>query len=225
MANWLDDSAEAELVQGLRDRSPAAAETLERLFLARLKGVAQATWGLQEADAYSVALETLMKVVRGIDSFTERPGAKFRSWVLRIMLNCLKDFVRRRKQQREREVSGDALAEIEGAEEPEDAGERVVARRATLVLPTASDEPQAVASPAMVVATAVLERLTPRERDVMLLTRDRLSDADIADRLQISLVAVRVTRSRARSHAQEALAEIAPTLDERIQRKFRKLLS
>ena len=225
MTNWLDDSTEVELVQGLSDRRPEAAETLVRLFLTPLKGFARAAWDLQDADAYSVALEALTKVIRGIDSFTERPGAKFRSWVWVIMLNCLKDFVRRLKRQREHEVSGDALVEIENVEELEEADELFVRRRATVASPTASDEPRAVASPAKVVVTAVMERLTPREQDVMILTGDSLSDIEIAERLQIGLGAVRVARSRARSHAQEALAAIAPTLDEGIQLKFRKLLS
>ena len=223
MANWLDDSTEAELVQGLRDRNPAAAETLEHLFLSRLKALARA-WGLQEADAYSVALEALLKVVRRIDSFTERPGAKFRSWVLRIMLNCLKDFVKRRKEQREREVSADRLSAAEAVEDSEDDDEPMQRPRSAFGSPT-SDEPGAGAAHATIVATAVLDRLSPRERDVMIRTGNGMCDADIAVDLGISQTAVRVARSRARVHAKEALADIAPTLDERIHREFRKLFS
>lgn len=223
MANWLDDSTEAELVQGLRDRNSAAAEALERLFLSRLKALAR-TWGLHEPDAYSVALEALLKVVRRIDSFTERPEAKFRSWVLRIMLNCLKDFVKRRKAQREREVSADALSATETEENGEDETELPMRPRPIIASPI-SEEPAGGVTPAAVLATAVLDRLSPRERDVMLRTANDMCDGDIAADLGISAIAVRVTRSRARAHAEDALADIAPTLDERIYRKFRKLFS
>lgn len=222
MANWLDESTEAELVRGLRERSPAAAEALAHLFLSRLKALAR-TWGLQDADAYSVALEALMKVVRRIDSFTERPGAAFRSWVLRIMLNCLKDFVKARNRQREHEVSVDTLVAAEALDDNDDEQRPARPHGAQLAAPTSEAQPDGGAR--TIVATAVLDRLTPRERGVMIHTGNGMCDADIAAELGISQTAVRVARLRARAHAREALGDIAPTLDESIQQQLLRLLS
>src|SRR5437868_3640814 len=55
LSDWLDESAEAELVQALRDGDPRASDTLVELLLPQLIRFAQA-FGLQEADAYSVAV-------------------------------------------------------------------------------------------------------------------------------------------------------------------------
>lgn len=222
MASWLDESTEVALVKGLRDRAPTAAEALVRLFLAKLIGIAHA-WDLQDADAQSVAFEALMKVVRGIDSFATQPGASFRSWVFRIMLNCLKDFVKRRKRLREHEVGTDTLASGESIDE---AGEILDGTtRQHIIAASPSHEEPVSASPLMTaVASTLLESMSPRERAVITRTADGMSDPDIAAELRISRTAVRAARSRARSRAGTALAQITPTLDETIYRKLRKLL-
>ena len=53
---------------------------------------------------------------------------------------------------------------------------------------------------------------------------DTMLEIAIADELRMTVSAVRVARCRARARSKDALREIAPTLDEVIHRKLRKLL-
>jgi RNA polymerase sigma factor (sigma-70 family) len=190
-------------------------------FLPGLKGMARAC-GLQEQDAYILGVETLDKAIRAIGSFTLRPGATLRSWVYRILMNRIRDFARRRKRQLQHEVSSEEFVEPEA--EPAD-GDALVARRATAGAPL-SEEGAPFASPAAAtLATAILERMSPREREVMTQTANGASDKEIASDLRIGLGAVRVARLRARARAAAALQDSAPTLDETIHRTLRRLLS
>lgn len=223
MAKWLDAAAEAALVQGLRDRDQNAAADLVRLCLPELVGTARQN-GLQGEDAFAVANETLERAVRAITSFKPRPGATLRSWLYRILFNCIKSAARKEKRLRTHEVTGIEFAE--GIADPDDElaeGDSVFASAA---VPTpAAEERVAAPTGLAAVTSALLSRMTPRERDVMIRQGQGMSDEQIADDLGMKIGAVRTARTRARKHATEALKDIAPTLDETIQRRFWKLLN
>jgi RNA polymerase sigma factor (sigma-70 family) len=204
---------------------------LVRRFLPELKGTALAC-GLQEQDAYILGNETLEKAIRAIGSYNPRPGATLRSWVYRILINGIRDFARRRKGQLQHEVSREEFVEPEADVQPDadadpqpaDGAAPLLRRPAAEVAPLAEDVAPS-ASAAATLATAILDRLSPRERDVMIRTANGASDQEIAAELRIGLSAVRVARLRARARAVDALRDIAPTLDETIHRALRRLLS
>ena len=223
MAPWLDDSAEAVLVQGLRRRDERVVEELVHDFMPRLKAVALLN-GLQKQDAESLALAALEKAVRAIDSFAERPGATFRSWVFQIMANRVIDFTRERNRERERERSIEGLGQAEPAEAGDlpEAGKTIV--DPALDVPGTNDEPGGVSSLAPV-TTALLDRMSPRQRQVMICTANGMTDREIAADVGITEIAVRVTRMRARRLAMSLLPEILPTLDETVHRRLCKFLS
>lgn len=222
MAKWLDAAAEAALVQGLRDRDPDAAADLVRLCLPELLGTARQS-GLHDQDAYAVANEALERAVRAIDSFRPRPGATVRSWLFRILFNCIKSAARKEKRLRAHEVTG-----IEFGESAVDQDTEAVECDPVVApaVPTPITEEHVPAPIALAVVTSVLlDCMSPRERDVMTRQGHGMSDEQIAADLGIRLGAVRAARLRARKRAAEALKDIAPTLDETIQRRFRKLLN
>jgi RNA polymerase sigma factor (sigma-70 family) len=221
LSDWLSNSAEAELVQALRDGDPRASYTLVELLLPQLTRFAQA-FGLQEADAYSVALVTLEKAGRRIDSYQPRPGATFKSWIVRILFNSAKDVVRVQNRQRAREMSLEewSSSEYDDTNSPETV---VGSVEPATTVPIDHDEP--VASPMAVITTTLLKRMTPRERDVMTRTADGMTDDAIADDLEMQVGAVRVARSRARASAKRTLQGLAPDLDVAIRLKLRKLFS
>jgi len=189
-------------------------------FLPALKGTGLAC-GLQDQDAYILAIQALSKAIQAIDSYQPRPGATLRSWVFRILMNGIRDFARGRKRQLENEVSLqeclDASEPRAGIDDEPPSGSRGIAQGLTI-------EEGPAASPTDTVLGVALDRMSPRERDVMIRTAEGVSDADIATELGITRSAVRVARARARSRALDALTEILPTLDEAIHRRLRKLL-
>lgn len=221
MSDWLNESAEAELVQALRDGDPRASDALVDLLLPQLTRFAQA-FGLQEADAYSVAVAAIEKACRRIVCYQPRPGATFKSWIVRVLFNCAKDFVRSQTRQRAREVS---LDELSSSENSETNRRHDVARPVEPATIESADESGTVLSTAGTVATTLLERMTPRERDVMIRTANGMTDDAIADDLRMQVGAVRVARSRARANAKRTLQNIAPDLDETVRTKLRKLLN
>jgi RNA polymerase sigma factor (sigma-70 family) len=222
LARWLDAAAEAALVQGLRDRNQDAAAELVQLCLPELLGTARQS-GLQDQDAYAVALETLERSMRAIGSFTPRPGATLRSWLFRILFNCIKSAARKEKRLRAHEITGMEFGDGEVDPDTELSEGELAAAPAG---PTPVAESRLSAPAALgAVTTALLDRMTPRERDVMIRQGDGMSDDQIAADLGVKVGAVRTARARARKHATDALKEIAQTLDETIQRRFRKLLN
>lgn len=223
MAKWLDAAAEAALVQGLRDRDPEAAASLVRICLAELQGTARGC-GLQDQDAYAVANEALARAVLAIGSFAPRPGATLRSWLYRIMMNCIRAGARKENRLRAHEVNGVEFVEEE-FDRDADSMDGDVPNACTPVPAPLTEEAAPLASPVAVVTSVLLERMSPRERAVMTRTADGMSDQQIASDLRIKVGAVRAARLRARTRAADALQEIAPTLDETIHRRLRKLLS
>jgi RNA polymerase sigma factor (sigma-70 family) len=223
LAKWLDAAAEAALVQGLRDRDPEAAASLVRLCLAELQGTARG-WGLQDQDAYAVANETLARAVLAIGSFAPRPGATLRSWLFRILMNCIRTAARRENRLRAHEVNGIEFVEEDLDRDIDSIDVGVLDIRTPVPAPFA-EEGRPLTSPVALVTSALLEHMSRREREVMIRTADGLSDQEIAADLGIKVGAVRAARLRARTRAADALQEIAPTLDETIHRRFRRLLS
>ena len=221
MSDWLNESAEAELVQALRDGDPRASDALVELLLPQLIRFAQA-FGLQEADAYSVAVATIEKAGRRIDSYRPRPGATLKSWIVRILFNCAKDHVRVQTRQRAREVS---LEEWSSNENGETKGAHDLKELVEPAAGPSSEDEGSVAMPAATVTTALLKRMTPRERDVMIRTANGMSDDAIAEDLRMNVGAVRVARSRARANAKRSLQDIAPDLDQAVRLKLRKLFN
>jgi RNA polymerase sigma factor (sigma-70 family) len=220
LAKWLEPAAEAALVQGLRDRDQDAAAELVRLCLPEFLGVARQS--LQDADAYAVVNEALERGMRAIASFVPRPGATLRSWLFRILINCIRSAARKEKRLRAHEVTGIEFSEdaTDPDAEPID-GDPMVPPTG---LPTPVAESRAPTPAALgAVGSALLDCMSPRERAVMTLQATGMSDADIAAELRIKPGAVRVARLRARERGAETLKDIAPTLDETIQRRFRKL--
>jgi RNA polymerase sigma factor (sigma-70 family) len=222
LAKWLDPAAEAALVQRLRDRDQDAAAELVRLCLPEFLGTARQS--LKDPDAYAVSNEALERGMRAIGSFTPRPGATLRSWLFRILINCIRSAARKEKRLRAHEVAGIDLdqGDIDPEAEPIE-GDPVVASAA---VPTPVAESRVPAPAALsAVTSALVGCMSSRERAVMTLQAAGKSDAEIAAELKIKPGAVRVARLRARERAAEAIKNIAPTLDEVIQRRFRKLLN
>ncbi len=223
MAKWLDPAAEAALVQGLRARDQGAAAEFVRLCISEFVGIARQS-GRNDLDAYAVANEALERGMRAIGSFTPRPGATLRSWLFRILINCIRSAARKEKRLRAHEVTG-----IEFGEGDVDPDAEVIDGDPA-VTPTGMPTPVAesrvpVPTTLGAVGAALLKCMSPRERAVMTLQAAGFSDAEIGKELKIKRGAVRVARLRARERAPETLKEIAPTLDETIQRRFRKLLN
>jgi RNA polymerase sigma factor (sigma-70 family) len=170
-----------------------------------------------------VANEALERAVRAIDSFGPRPGATLRSWLFRILFNCIKSAARKEKRLRAHEILGVEFAEgtVDPDAEPVE-GDPV---GVSTPVPTPITEERVPAPSLVAVTSALLDCMSPRERDVMTRQGHGMSDEQIAADLSIKVGAVRVARLRARERATEALKDIAPTLDEAIQRRFRKLLN
>jgi DNA-directed RNA polymerase specialized sigma24 family protein len=133
--------------------------------------------------------------------------------VFRIAINGIRDFGRERSRRLEREASLEEVSE-------KDLLETHVTRHGVDGIASGRDQTAALAT----FTEALLAEMSPREREVITRTAKGLSDSAIAAELDVNVNAVRAARCRARARSNHALRDIAPTLDEIIHRKLRKLL-
>ena len=100
-----DDPAAADdaLLDAAQRGDLSAFERLYERHGARMKSIAANLLG-SVADAEDVVQETFLKVHRGAAAF--RGGARFSTWVYRILLNACYDVMRRRRRRPEAELPG-----------------------------------------------------------------------------------------------------------------------
>jgi len=112
-------SISSTLLQRVKDSEPEAWDRLARLY-----GPLVYRWcrrrGLQSADAADIVQETFRAVAGGVAGFhREQPGDSFRSWLLTITLNKIRDHFRAR--QRRPGAVGGTDAQQQLAQVPDDA--------------------------------------------------------------------------------------------------------
>lgn len=100
-----DDPAAADdaLLEAAQRGDLSAFERLYERHGARMKSIAANLLG-SVGDAEDVVQETFLKVHRGAAAF--RGGARFSTWVYRILLNACYDVLRRRRRRAEAELPG-----------------------------------------------------------------------------------------------------------------------
>lgn len=92
-------STSVRLIEQVKKREPAAWERLAQLYGPLVYGWARQS-GLQPSDAADVAQDVFRSVHQAIERFDqERPDGRFRSWLLGITRNRLRDFFRQQQQQ------------------------------------------------------------------------------------------------------------------------------
>ena len=92
-------STSIRLIDQAKRREPAAWERLAHLYGPLVYGWARQS-GLQPSDAADVAQDVFRSVYQAIERFDqERPDGRFRSWLLGITRNRLRDFFRQQQQQ------------------------------------------------------------------------------------------------------------------------------
>lgn len=92
-------STSVQLIEQAKRREALAWERLAQLYGPLVYGWARQS-GLQPSDAADVAQDVFRSVYQAIDRFDqERPDGRFRSWLLGITRNRLRDFFRQQQQQ------------------------------------------------------------------------------------------------------------------------------
>lgn len=92
-------STSVRLIEQAKRREPAAWERLAQLYGPLIYGWGRQS-GLQPSDAADVAQDVFRSVFQAIERFDqERPDGRFRSWLLGVTRNRLRDFFRDRQQQ------------------------------------------------------------------------------------------------------------------------------
>ncbi|MFQ3592965.1 MAG: sigma-70 family RNA polymerase sigma factor [Gemmataceae bacterium] len=178
--------------QGLKDllsvsdASPLSAEQVYRDYAPRVFNVARRMVAT-DCDAEDVTQDVLLQVVRKLPSF--RGDAAFPTWLHRVTVNAALSHRRRQatRQDHVRTTGNDtAPIEIPGSEGPPDG---VVLGAETRHL-----------------LNRAIDTLAPAYREVFLLADiEGLPNAEIADRLKLSLAAVKSRLHRARAMLREAL--------------------
>jgi RNA polymerase sigma-70 factor, ECF subfamily len=176
------------LVEQIRAGNPQAFEQLLRIHERRVLSTA-VQMGLSPADAQDACQEVFLRVFRYLAGF--RIGLNFESWLWRIVVNVVYDFLRKRRDRSEiswpEEEGGESLgstpglhAEVENA----DLCRKVLAR---------------------------LDVLTHQERMVFVL-RDLqdLETAEVARSMRISRVTVRRHGAEARKKLRQVLGDLSP---------------
>jgi RNA polymerase sigma-70 factor (ECF subfamily) len=109
LAEYPDDPAAADdaLLAAAQRGDLSAFERLYERHGTRMKSIAANLLG-SVADAEDVVQETFLKVHRGAAAF--RGGARFSTWVYRILLNSCYDAMRRRQRRPESELPADGSA-------------------------------------------------------------------------------------------------------------------
>lgn len=92
-------STSVRLIEQAKRHEPAAWERLAQLYGPLVYGWARQS-GLQPSDAADVAQDVFRSVFQAIERFDqERPDGRFRSWLLGVTRNRLRDFFRSQQQQ------------------------------------------------------------------------------------------------------------------------------
>lgn len=172
------------LVLRCQDGDARALAELADLWHPRLLGLAVRLTGEREA-ARDVVQESWVAIVRGLRGLRE-PG-RFSSWALRIVANKSRDWIRRRRTQRQFETEQDAPIDVEDARATGDALDREseieLLRRA-------------------------LRRLDPDDAAILSLHHlDGLSIREVATALQIPAGTVKSRLHAARARLRAALEE------------------
>jgi RNA polymerase sigma-70 factor (ECF subfamily) len=103
-----DNSTEAELLQSCQRGELRAFERLYELHAARLKSLAFHLLGSRE-DAEDAVQETFLKVYRAVGKFESNSTVS--TWMLRILINCCYDILRKRQRLAEKPMLKEASAE------------------------------------------------------------------------------------------------------------------
>lgn len=179
-----DKLSDEELIERLKYGDEDAAEMLFVRYRGYVYRIASSF--VDRENALDMVQEVFVRILIGVRDF--RLGAKFSTWLHRVVLNCCYDFLRRKKVCRERAVGEDFFTTRSSAYEGPDA----VVERSELedAFKTA------------------LERLSPRLRSVFILRfSERLPYSEIAERLGISIGTVMSRLFYARQRLLDALKE------------------
>ncbi len=161
-------------------------------------------WGLQSADAEDLTQNVLLQLSRQMDRFEYDPMKRFRSWLKTVSYRAWCDFLEQRRRQ-EDAASGDSqVMELLNSQEAYDD-----------LLKKLEDEWQLeLLEEAM---RLVQQRAQPQTWEVFrLLTQEKLSGAEVAQKLDMKVGAVWVARSRVQKMIQEEIRALED-LDQVIQ--------
>jgi len=168
------------------DPSPLSAEQVYRDYAPRVFNVARRMVAT-DCDAEDVTQDVLLQVVRKLPSF--RGEAAFPTWLHRVTVNAALSH-RRRQASRQDHLRTNTAEDV------------------PLDIPSAEGPPEGVVLGAelrLLLAQAI-DRLPPTYREVFLLADiEGLPNAEIADRLELTLAAVKSRLHRARAMLREAL--------------------
>jgi RNA polymerase sigma factor (sigma-70 family) len=154
-------------------------------------------WGLPDADAQDVVQNTLLAMVRQIDSFEYDPKKSFRAWLKTVAQRCWLRAVEERRRMTAALGVDVGVDQLDSAIAREDLDHvfEAEARRDVLTI----------------ALTRVQQRVEPTTWQVFeLLALQGLSGADVATRLAMQVAAVYVARSRVQKMIREEVQALAP---------------
>ena len=173
-----DPAPDDALLEAAQRGDRSAFERLYERHGARMKSIAANLLG-SVSDAEDAVQETFLKVHRGAAAF--RGGARFSTWVYRILLNSCYDQMRRRKRKPEMELAPDGT-------------------------PAARDLPAAADHPLRLELEDAVARLGERPRTAFLMSAvEGFSHREVAEVLGISETASRSLVFEARRELQRML--------------------